>query len=108
MVTSLHDGMNLVAKEFVASREDNGGVLILSRFTGASRELRDALIVNPYDLEEMTEAIHYALRMDREEQASRMMRMRETVREHNIYRWAGNLTEELSQVRLDHVTAASE
>ena len=108
MVTSLHDGMNLVAKEFVASRDDGAGVLILSRFTGASRELRDALIVNPYDIEEMAEAIRGALRMDREEQAHRMARMRETVREHNIYRWAGNLIEALSQVRLDRPVAGNE
>src|SRR5256885_6723434 len=91
LVTSLHDGMNLVAKEFVASRDDNGGVLILSRFTGASRELRDALIVNPYDVEEMTEAMRHALQMDQEEKSSRMTKMRATIREHNIYRWAGNL-----------------
>ena len=108
MVTSLHDGMNLVAKEFVASRDDNGGVLILSRFTGASRELRDALIVNPYDIEEMAEAIHAALRMDRDERASRMTKMREMVREHNVYRWAGTMIEALSQVRLDQATAANE
>jgi trehalose 6-phosphate synthase len=108
MVTSLHDGMNLVAKEFVAAREDGEGVLILSRFTGASRELRDALIVNPYDVEEMAGAIYGALRMSREDQAVRMARMRETVREHNIYRWAGNLIEALSQVRLDHMVARSE
>jgi alpha,alpha-trehalose-phosphate synthase [UDP-forming] len=108
MVTSLHDGMNLVAKEFVASRDDQGGVLILSRFTGASRELRDALIVNPYDVEEMAEAIHYALQMPAEEKISRMTRMRDTVREHNVYRWAGNLIEALSQVRLDQVAAANE
>jgi alpha,alpha-trehalose-phosphate synthase [UDP-forming] len=108
MVTSLHDGMNLVAKEFVASRDDNGGVLILSRFTGASRELRDALIVNPYDVEEMAEAMRYALQMDQEEKASRMTKMRETVREHNIYRWGGNLIEALSQVRLDHRATGNE
>jgi trehalose-6-phosphate synthase len=108
MVTSLHDGMNLVAKEFVASRDDQGGVLILSRFTGASRELRDALIVNPYDVEETAEAIHYALQMTPEEKVSRMTRMRETVREHNVYRWAGNLIEALSQVRLDQAAAANE
>ncbi|PYS96547.1 MAG: trehalose-6-phosphate synthase [Acidobacteria bacterium] len=108
MVTSLHDGMNLVAKEFVASRDDNGGVLILSRFTGASRELRDALIVNPYDVEEMTEAMRQALQMDQEEKASRMTKMRATVREHNIYRWAGNLVEALSRVRLDQRAAGNE
>lgn len=102
MVTSLHDGMNLVAKEFVAARVDEQGELILSGFTGAASELRDALIVNPYDVEQLAEAIRYALEMDSEERKSRMQRMRRTVKEKNIYRWAGNLIEELSQVRLDH------
>jgi alpha,alpha-trehalose-phosphate synthase [UDP-forming] len=101
LVTSLHDGMNLVAKEFVAARPDEQGVLILSRFTGAARELPDALLVNPYDLEQTAEAIHRALAMDAEERKTRMQRMRRTVREHNIYRWAGNLIAELSEVRLD-------
>jgi alpha,alpha-trehalose-phosphate synthase [UDP-forming] len=101
LVTSLHDGMNLVAKEFVSSREDEDGVLILSRFTGASRELRDALVVNPYDTEEMSEAIHFGLEMDSKERRARMQRMRETVKEQNIYRWAGTLIAELCQVRLD-------
>ncbi|PYY04529.1 MAG: trehalose-6-phosphate synthase [Acidobacteria bacterium] len=101
LVTSLHDGMNLVAKEFVSSREDESGVLMLSRFTGASRELRDALVVNPYDTEEMSEAIHYGLEMDSKERRARMQRMRQTVREQNIYRWAGTLIAELCQVRLD-------
>ncbi|MDD5628213.1 MAG: trehalose-6-phosphate synthase [Elusimicrobia bacterium] len=104
MVTSLHDGMNLVAKEFVASREDNDGVLILSRFAGASRELRDALIVNPYDIEQTAEAIRFALEMAPEERSARMKRMRETVRENNIYRWAGNLITELSQIRREPKT----
>ena len=101
LVTSLHDGMNLVAKEFVSSRDDDGGVLMLSRFTGASRELRDALVVNPYDTEEMSEAIHFGLEMDSNEKRARMQRMRETVKEQNIYRWAGALIAELCQVRLD-------
>jgi trehalose 6-phosphate synthase len=101
LVTSLHDGMNLVAKEFVSSRDDEDGVLILSRFTGASRELRDALVVNPYDTEEMSEAIHFGLEMDSRERRARMQRMRETVKEQNIYRWAGALIAELCQVRLD-------
>ncbi|HAH06057.1 MAG TPA: trehalose-6-phosphate synthase [Elusimicrobia bacterium] len=101
MVTSLHDGMNLVAKEFVASRDDESGVLILSRFAGASRELRDALIVNPYDAEGTAEALRYALEMEPEEKSSRMKRMREVVRENNIYRWVGNLVTELTQVRLE-------
>jgi trehalose 6-phosphate synthase len=107
MVTSLHDGMNLVAKEFVASREDESGVLILSRFAGASRELRDALIVNPYDVEQMAEAIRRAIEMSEEEKALRMKKMREVVREHNIFRWAGNLIEALTQVRIGEVRVPS-
>ena len=80
VVSSLHDGMNLVAKEFVSSREDNAGVLILSSFTGASRELSEALIVNPYDTEEMASAIGLALAMPIEEQAERMKLMRQQVK----------------------------
>jgi len=101
LVTSLHDGMNLVAKEFVASRDDESGVLILSQFTGASRELQDALIVNPYNTDQMAEALRYALEMDVAEQKARMQRMRETLKNHNIYRWAANLVVELAQMRLD-------
>jgi trehalose-6-phosphate synthase len=101
LVTSLHDGMNLVAKEFVAARQDERGVLVLSRFTGAARELPDALLVNPYDIEQMAEAIRFALEMDAAEQQTRMQHMRKVVREHNIYRWAGNLITELCEVRLD-------
>jgi alpha,alpha-trehalose-phosphate synthase [UDP-forming] len=98
MVTSLHDGMNLVAKEFVAARDDERGVLVLSRFTGAARELTDALVVNPYDLDELAEAIHAAVTMSADEQRTRMTRMRQTVREHNIYRWAGLLLRDLSRI----------
>jgi alpha,alpha-trehalose-phosphate synthase [UDP-forming] len=105
LVTSLHDGMNLVAKEFVAARSDESGVLVLSKFAGASREMRDALIVNPYDAEQMAEAIHQALEMDPDEKSARMRRMRETIRENNIYRWAGNLITELSNVRLPSMPA---
>jgi len=101
LVTSLHDGMNLVAKEFVAARSDESGVLVLSIFTGAARELRDALQVNPYDIEQTAEAIRAALEMDPEEKQSRMQHMRRAVREHNIYEWAGSLITELSEVRLD-------
>ena len=101
LVTSLHDGMNLVAKEFVAARQDEQGVLILSRFTGAARELPYALLVNPYDIEQMAEAIRLALEMDSEERKTRMQRMRKVVRERNIYRWAGDLIAELCEVRLD-------
>ena len=103
MVTSLHDGMNLVAKEFVASRADGEGALILSQFTGATRDLRDALIVNPYDTDQVADAIRVALEMDAEERATRMRRMRNNVREHNVYRWAGNLIAELSEIRIDEV-----
>ena len=101
LVTSLHDGMNLVAKEYVASRSDEDGVLILSQFTGASRELRDALMVNPYDIEQMAEMIRRALEMTPEERQARMQRMRRTVKEHNVYRWAADLIAELAEVRLD-------
>ncbi|MGA8674829.1 MAG: trehalose-6-phosphate synthase, partial [Candidatus Acidiferrales bacterium] len=101
LVTSLHDGMNLVAKEYVAAREDEDGVLILSQFTGAARELRDALLVNPYDIEQLAESIRRALEMPPEERHSRMQRMRAIVREHNVYRWAADLILELAEVRLD-------
>ncbi|MGZ4789318.1 MAG: trehalose-6-phosphate synthase [Terriglobales bacterium] len=101
LVTSLHDGMNLVAKEFVATRDDERGVLILSCFTGAARELRDALQVNPYDIDQTAEAIRAALEMQPDEKQMRMQRMRKQVRENNIYRWAGSLIGELCEVRLD-------
>lgn len=101
LVTSLHDGMNLVAKEFPAARHDERGVLILSCFTGAARELRDALLVNPYDIDQTAEAIHVALEMDPEEKQLRMQRMRKVVREHNVYRWAAGLIGELCELRLD-------
>lgn len=91
LVTSLHDGMNLVAKEFVASRDDEKGVLILSQFAGASRELRDAIIINPYNGEQTAEAIHTALTMRKSEQTRRMRRMREVLKSYNIYRWSAEL-----------------
>ena len=100
MVTSLHDGMNLVAKEYVAAREDERGVLILSRFTGAARDLRDAIIVNPYDIRSTGEAIAQALKMDVGEMVDRMRRMRRSVKEHNIYWWAASLIGELCELRL--------
>ncbi len=101
LVTSLHDGMNLVAKEFLAARQDERGVLILSQFTGAARELRDALLVNPYDIDQTAEAIRAALEMEPEDKQLRVHRMRRVIKEHNIYRWAGNLVTELCEVRLD-------
>ncbi len=100
LVTSLHDGMNLVAKEFIASREDNRGVLILSEFTGAARELGDALIVNPYDIEATASAIREAIEMTAEEEKERMTAMRRIVRERNVYRWAAELVGELANVRI--------
>jgi trehalose-6-phosphate synthase len=101
IVTSLHDGMNLVAKEFVASREDELGVLILSTFAGASHELADALLVNPYDISQMSEALHQALEMPEAEQIKRMQWMRNAVKEHNIFRWAANLLSDLTEIRIE-------
>lgn len=105
LVTALHDGMNLVAKEFVASRVDPSGSLILSRFTGASRELLDALIVNPYDIEQVSEALKYALEMPAEEQRLRMERMQQQIQGNNIYLWAARLIRALQGVRMENQTA---
>jgi trehalose 6-phosphate synthase len=101
MVTSLHDGMNLVAKEFVAIRDDCKGVLVLSRFTGSAHELDDALLVNPYDIVQVSEAIRTGLEMSREEQQQRMERMRLHVKEHNVYRWASSVLTDLCAVRIE-------
>ena len=101
LVTSLHDGMNLVAKEYVASRQDDDGVLVLSKFTGAATEMLDALIVNPYDIEAVSEAIHQGLDMDPAERSARMKRMRQQVMEHNIYRWAASILSDLRELRLE-------
>ncbi len=91
VVTSLHDGMNLVAKEFVFARDDEQGVLVLSQFAGASRELHEALIVNPYDVEQTAEAMFRAITMPAVEQRERMRVMRASVKDFNIYRWAGRM-----------------
>ena len=98
-VSSLHDGMNLVAKEFVAARDDERGALILSQFTGAARELPEALIVNPYDTEECAAALGQALAMPPDEQRSRMRSMRRLVQEFNVYRWAGRMLLDAARVR---------
>jgi trehalose 6-phosphate synthase len=98
-VSSLHDGMNLVAKEFVAARDDERGVLVLSRFTGAARELTEALVVNPYDLEEASSALEAALTMSGREQGERMRSMRTLVSEFNIYRWAGRMLVDAARLR---------
>ncbi|HTP13703.1 MAG TPA: trehalose-6-phosphate synthase [Bacteroidota bacterium] len=98
-VTSLHDGMNLVAKEFVSARGDEDGVLILSQFTGAARELQEALIVNPYDIEELAQAFHRALTMPGVERNERMRRLRTTIKDRNVYRWAANIVTTLAHLK---------
>jgi len=99
LVTSLHDGMNLVAKEFVAARDDEDGVLVLSKFTGAAVELRDALLVNPYDIAGVSDAIYGALEMNPAERHEQMRRMRRQVMEFNIYLWAAKVLGDLREVR---------
>jgi trehalose 6-phosphate synthase len=99
LVNSLHDGMNLVAKEFVAARDDEDGVLILSTFAGASRELVEALLVNPFDVSETAAAIQTALNMPRDERRERMRLMRWTVKENNVYRWAGRMLMDAARIR---------
>jgi trehalose 6-phosphate synthase len=98
-VSSLHDGMNLVAKEFVSARDDERGVLVLSRFAGAARELTEALIVNPYDIEEASAALHRGLTMPASEQAARIRAMRELVADLNVYRWAGRMLVDAARLR---------
>jgi trehalose-6-phosphate synthase len=98
MVTSLHDGMNLVAKEFVASRNQNDGSLILSRFAGASQELQGAIIINPYDIEKSADAIKSALEMSRDEQYQRMIQMRLVIVRHNIFSWAATLLRTMATI----------
>jgi trehalose 6-phosphate synthase len=108
LVTSLHDGMNLVAKEFVAARDDEDGVLILSKFTGAAVELGDALQVNPYDIAGVAEAMNRGLDMDRSERRTRMQRMRRQVMEHNIYRWAASVLSALREIRIEKPSSGPE
>lgn len=100
VVTSLHDGMNLVCKEYVAARDDLRGVLVLSRFAGAARELHEALIVNPYHVEETADALHRAATMPAAEQRERMASLRATVRDFNVYRWAGRMLADAGRWRL--------
>ncbi len=99
VVSSLHDGMNLVAKEFVAARDDELGVLVLSAFAGASRELLEAILVNPYDPSAVADAFFVALTMSEEEQRERMRRMRDVVRANNVFRWAGTMLLDAAQLR---------
>jgi trehalose 6-phosphate synthase len=114
-VSSLHDGMNLVAKEFIAARDDEQGVLVLSQFTGAARELTEALIVNPYDLDEASDALATALDLSPDEQRDRMRSMRAFLAEFNVYRWAGRMLVDAARLRTrgrltgrltDHLAAA--
>jgi trehalose 6-phosphate synthase len=108
LVTSLHDGMNLVAKEYLAARDDEDGVLVLSKFTGAAVELRDALIVNPYDIDGVADAIHRGLEMNATDRRLRMQRMRRQVMEHNVYRWAANVLGDLRELRIETADARQE
>ena len=95
IVSSLHDGMNIVAKEYICAKNDLNGILLLSRFTGASRELSEAVLINPYDIEGVAESIKAALEMPKEEKAQRMLKLRETVAENDIYKWAIKFINEL-------------
>jgi trehalose 6-phosphate synthase len=105
-VSSLHDGMNLVAKEFVAARDDLQGALVLSRFTGAARELAAALLVNPYDLEEASAALAIAVEMHEAEQRARMQALRAVVAENNVFRWAGRMLADGARARVsDRLTS---
>jgi trehalose 6-phosphate synthase len=105
IVNSLHDGMNLVAKEFVASRFDEDGVLILSSFTGAARELTDALVVNPFSVEELAEAMRQALEMPQPQRQKLMHKMRAAVAGNDIYRWAGKILSALLRFEVPDDTA---
>ena len=97
VVSSLHDGMNIVAKEYISAKNDLSGVLLLSQFTGAARELPEALLVNPYDIEDFADKVKKALEMPKKEKMQRMTKLRETVAENDIYKWAGKLINELSK-----------
>ncbi len=99
IVSSLHDGMNLVAKEFVSSRTDRDGVLILSRFTGAARELEEALLVNPYSVQDITETIRAAIEMPPQQRSEKMTKLRERVREYNVYRWAADIISAMVEIK---------
>ena len=97
IVTSLHDGMNLVAKEFVSARSDRDGILMLSQYTGAARELADALQVNPFDLDQMADAMYAAFQMPEEERRQRMERMRSVLETNDVYQWGYNIFKEVER-----------
>jgi trehalose 6-phosphate synthase len=98
IVSSLHDGMNLVAKEFICSRVDEKGILVLSKFTGASRELKDAILVNPYYSEEVANALFKALSMDEEEERKTMKKLRQVVHRNNIWKWIGKIIADIPRI----------
>jgi trehalose 6-phosphate synthase len=99
VVGSLQDGMNLVSKEFVLAREDEQGVLVLSQFAGAARQLTDAVIVNPYDIDGAAAALATSLTMTRDEQRVRMRRMRQVVAGHDAHRWAADILGDVARLR---------
>jgi len=99
MVSSLHDGMNLVAKEYIAAKNDLSGSLILSKFTGAARELTDAIQINPYSIEEFADSIRMAVDMPQPEKERRMENMRKIIADNNIYKWAGDIISELTMIK---------
>lgn len=107
IVSSLHDGMNLVAKEYVAAKSDLKGSLILSRFTGAARELTDAVLINPYSIEDFADSIKFALEIPLDEKKRRMQNMRKSIQENNIYRWAGTIVSELTSLRKEELAASA-
>ncbi|RLG19836.1 trehalose-6-phosphate synthase [Candidatus Micrarchaeota archaeon] len=98
IVNSLQDGMNIVCKEYAAAKQDGDGTLILSKFTGASRELDSAILVNPFSENEVSEAFKKALEMPKKERRKRLKRMREVVRENDVYNWAGKFIEKLGRI----------
>jgi len=100
IVSALHDGMNLVAKEYVSAHSDEDGVLVLSQFAGSARELTEAVFINPYDCEQFSGSIYQALMMPEEERHRRMAKMRQTVHENNIFRWAGKFISGLLKIEL--------
>ena len=98
IVSSLHDGMNLVAKEFVAARDDEDGVLVLSALAGAAQELQEALIINPYDVDGFADALLQAIDMPRDERRARMRAMRRIVAGRNVFGWASDILEGLESL----------
>jgi trehalose 6-phosphate synthase len=102
IVSSLHDGMNLVAKEFVASQVEGKGVLICSEFAGAAEALDNALLINPYDVESVADTMKQAIEMSAEERTERMTWLQEHIAEHNIYKWLAEIFSELDRIRGEH------